>query len=333
MTSAADVTDLAWAHFPDRSLQSVEPIQQGFNNVIFEVEFEDRTVVVKTRDSSSQSRFASGVHVTSYLAASDRVPVPEVLLYDPSREQVPFAYVVLEHAGQNRYDEYHEMRLDRREGIVSELGTVLRGIHRTDRTDASRPHYGIVGGEFTWWQVFESLLDEHLDALTGTIFADMTTTVADARSPIRTCVPDDVVPRLLHGDFRMGNVLFRGDDVSAVIDWEESLAGHVEFDIVNAEVNLVNRFEDPVANELRERFYEGYGATFDEGFVRRRRVYALCPLLEAMSAFDIWGADLPAQERTSIENRLRSQVKTLVDRLNSDEQSRQERLLDRKYCE
>jgi aminoglycoside phosphotransferase (APT) family kinase protein len=33
-------------------------------------------------------------------------------------------------------------------------------------------------------------------------------------------VPDDLPPVLVHGDFRLGNVLFAGDRATAVVDWE-----------------------------------------------------------------------------------------------------------------
>ena len=33
-------------------------------------------------------------------------------------------------------------------------------------------------------------------------------------------VPDDLAPVLVHGDFRLGNVLFAGERPGAVVDWE-----------------------------------------------------------------------------------------------------------------
>ncbi|MGY0541474.1 phosphotransferase family protein [Nocardioides sp. YJ-D4] len=34
------------------------------------------------------------------------------------------------------------------------------------------------------------------------------------------CAPRDIYPRLLHGDYRLANMLFSGADLEAVIDWE-----------------------------------------------------------------------------------------------------------------
>jgi aminoglycoside phosphotransferase (APT) family kinase protein len=45
------------------------------------------------------------------------------------------------------------------------------------------------------------------------------------------CEALDVAPALYHGDFRVGNAVFRGGDVAALLDWERAMVGHPLHDI------------------------------------------------------------------------------------------------------
>jgi aminoglycoside phosphotransferase (APT) family kinase protein len=45
-------------------------------------------------------------------------------------------------------------------------------------------------------------------------------------------------PRLLHGDFWPGNVIWRGDDIVAVIDWEDAALGDPLADVATTRLDL-----------------------------------------------------------------------------------------------
>lgn len=335
MTTEDEIETIVRANFPDRRVRNVTRTSRGFKNEAFDVELDGTSVVVKVCTGSDERRFRNGVHVCNLLGANTSIPVAEILTYDTSRELVPDPYFVAENAGESRYDEYDEMPLATRSAVVSELGAILGRIHDTFGFDSSGPDFGGSQDEKRWVDVFESTLEEHRSALADTAFEGVAQRVASELPVILDRVPSRVEPRLLHGDYRIGNVVFRGEEVSAVVDWEETMAGHAAFDVANAELNLVNRFTDEeVTNELTRHFYRGYTETrtLDERFVERRRAYRLCPLLEAMSAFDVWGSELPDDERSRTENRLREQVNEALDRLTDDELLPREQYLYETVC-
>lgn len=56
--------------------------------------------------------------------------------------------------------------------------------------------------------------------LLSTVDPDIAPGHEDVFGRLMAALPDPVPPALLHGDYRLGNMLFDGDRLSAVIDWE-----------------------------------------------------------------------------------------------------------------
>lgn len=55
--------------------------------------------------------------------------------------------------------------------------------------------------------------------------------VEEAYAWVRSREPEPVAPRLVHGDYRIGNCLLDGGRISAVIDWELAYVGDPRFDL------------------------------------------------------------------------------------------------------
>jgi aminoglycoside phosphotransferase (APT) family kinase protein len=81
-------------------------------------------------------------------------------------------------------------------------------------------------------------------------------------------VPDDLPPVLVHGDFRLGNILARGATVTAVIDWEIWTVGDPRVDVgwflTNADPETYRRQTRyvgllPSARDLSEIYTEALG--------------------------------------------------------------------------
>lgn len=59
----------------------------------------------------------------------------------------------------------------------------------------------------------------------------------------RLCPPDSQPPRLVHGDYRVGNVIVRAGEVAAVLDWELTALGHPLADLAYLINTWVSRDE------------------------------------------------------------------------------------------
>lgn len=59
----------------------------------------------------------------------------------------------------------------------------------------------------------------------------LTTGAADLYNRLMSAVPEPLPPRIVHGDYRLGNILCTGDSVAAVVDWEIWSVGDPRVDL------------------------------------------------------------------------------------------------------
>lgn len=80
-----------------------------------------------------------------------------------------------------------------------------------------------------------------------------------------------VTPRLLHMDLHRGNILIQDGDISGILDVEESIIGHNEYDLMRTELAHLQG-QDPA---FADAFFTAYGrhVRLDEGYEERRRYY------------------------------------------------------------
>ncbi|MGY4741814.1 phosphotransferase family protein [Streptomyces sp. ATMOS53] len=149
--------------------------------------------------------------------AGSPVPVPGVVALDES-EPAWFAMEFVD--GEAIEPVLDEHRLD--PGLcrtrMSALADVLRDLHGTTTTSAAEPLDP--AGELDRWSrtmravppELRSGADEVMDALASRI-------------------PAGIPPTLIHGDFRLGNVLCQGARPAAVVDWEIWAYGDPRIDL------------------------------------------------------------------------------------------------------
>jgi Ser/Thr protein kinase RdoA (MazF antagonist) len=120
--------------------------------------------------------------------------------------------------------------------------------------------------------------------------------------------PEAFDPVLCHGDFSPDNVVFEGDEVVGVLDFDRSRAGHRQRDLAHA----ANAFwmHDPGADwEIRETLYEGYREAADPGggFVANEPLYRVETLSGAIAGM-VEATGLSADEREFYDGRIRVAV-------------------------
>lgn len=94
---------------------------------------------------------------------------------------------------------------------------------------------------------------------------------------------------LLHGDFWPGNLLWQGERLAAVIDWEDACFGDPQVDLGPARLELLWAWGD----EAKERFTDGYAAATGRA-LDDLPLYDLWTALRALLRMPGWG--LPVQE-------------------------------------
>jgi len=121
-------------------------------------------------------------------------------------------------------------------------------------------------------------------------------------------LPTAVDPVLCHGDYSPDNVMFDGDRVVGVLDFDRARAGRAEWDLAMAASAFW--MHDPTADwDVRAAFYDGYRATrpVANAFERREplfRAVTLATLVAGMLELDA----LSEYEHDFYEARLRATV-------------------------
>jgi aminoglycoside phosphotransferase (APT) family kinase protein len=224
----------AWQ--PGATILAVEPMQSGASSLTFLARIDggrhstDRVVVkvappgvppVLNRDVLRQARM---------LAALDRAPdvrVPEVLFDDAGAPpDVPPLFTMTFVEGES-----FEPIVDETDafppapwitGRAVEAARMLGALHRLHPGDMSlgdEPVTGLDREVERWLELFRTV-DESLNQR-----------AEECGEQLVARMPEEMGAAVLHGDYRLGNMLCRADRVEAVIDWEIWALGDPRIDV------------------------------------------------------------------------------------------------------
>ncbi|CAN5636405.1 phosphotransferase family protein [soil metagenome] len=161
------------------------------------------------------------------LAGTEGFPVPPVLFTDPGRPpEVPplFAMGLLPGESYEALLDVTE-RPPTPEVAAERMRVAARALARLQSQDPAA--YGL-GAEPV------STVRDELDRwvrLFETVDADIAPGWADLAHRLAARIPEPIAPALLHGDYRVANMLFVGDRLEAVIDWEIWSVGDPRADV------------------------------------------------------------------------------------------------------
>jgi aminoglycoside phosphotransferase (APT) family kinase protein len=150
------------------------------------------------------------------------VPVPRVLALCEDAGVIGSVFYVMDHvAGHTHVDpSLPDETPARRHAIMVRMARVLAAIHDTDLSAIGLTDYGPAGDYYA--RQFGRWVKQYRASATEEI-ADMEALI-DWLGTHRP--PDDGQRTLVHGDYRIDNLLFDGTRVAAVLDWELSTLGH-----------------------------------------------------------------------------------------------------------
>ena len=139
-----------------------------------------------------------------------------------------------------------------------------------------------------------------------TKFSDLAEPIAAWFAGHDGLLDDTITPRILHMDLHRSNILVSAEQITGIVDVEESVIGHNEYDLMRLELAHFGDGEDA----LREAFFHGYGAhmTLDTGYDRRRPFYEMSRMLVGLRCLALFGSSGPEETR-----RVRTRVYELLD--------------------
>jgi aminoglycoside phosphotransferase (APT) family kinase protein len=260
------VTDLEERLAPLR-IAAVRPLAGGASSLTFTGTIAgERRVVIKVappgvvptlnRDVLRQARLLRALHGTA-------VAVPEVLWEDPGNPpEVPPLFVMSFVEGSS-LEPLFDLDGDEDEAVVAErmgnAARLLAAVHALEPEAIGLGDEPVLG------------LDEEIQRwsrLLETVDPALAPEWEGVASALRTCVPPAAPGAVVHGDFRLGNLLATGTDITAVVDWEIWTLGDARVDVgwflVNADPLTYRRNTRYAASlpstvELAEIYVEARG--------------------------------------------------------------------------
>lgn len=243
------VTLASDARWPGASITDLEPLHGGVSSLTFAARLTgaspsaQRVVIkvappglapVRNRDVLRQAR------VLRALAAAPDVRVPRVLLEDALLP--PF--FVMEYVPGEAYEPKKDLsaRPPDPPTVVARghgAARMLAHLHTPDPGELGLGNEPVIS------------LEEELQRW-GTLFStagdDLRGDESELFARLRATIPRPTPPRLLHGDYRMGNIQFDGPELTAVIDWEIWSVGDFRTDLA-----WLMTYSDPVQRFVLER--------------------------------------------------------------------------------
>ena len=211
--------------------------------------------------------------------AETSVPVPRMLALCETGDVTGAMFYLMEDVPGRVFDDPRLPDLDRpaRAVLYDEMNRVLAAIHAVDLAATGLAGFGASGDYFArqigrWSQQYRASETETVPAM------DRLIDWLDAHRP-----PDDGRRTLVHGDYRIDNLIFAGDAprCAAVLDWELSTLGHPFADLAA----LLMQWRMPPGPEGRglagiDRAAEGLpsDAAFLADYARRMGIDAMPPI-------------------------------------------------------
>jgi aminoglycoside phosphotransferase (APT) family kinase protein len=244
----ARVRGAARRRWPTAEVAALDPLTGGISSLTYATTLsatgeEDRRVVVKVappglepvrnRDVLRQARVMAAVH------GAPGVLVPDVLVTDDGSP--PFfvmAYVPGE-AYEPKWD------VSSAPPTPEVVGARARAAARMlARLQAIEP--GAVGIEDASLTLAEEV--QRWAALFATAGDDLRVGEPELCRALSARLPGGIAPRILHGDYRLGNMQFDGERLAAIIDWEIWSVGDPRTDLA-----WLMAFTDPVMRRAAQR--------------------------------------------------------------------------------
>jgi len=164
--------------------------------------------------------------VQQALQGSD-VPVARMHLLCQDQDVIGSTFYIMDEVAGRNFDDPRLPGLppQDRGGIMDEMNRVLAAIHQVDINAVGLGDYGPTGNYYRrqldrWSKQYQASQTENLPDMAAL------STWLDQNIPA-----DDGQRRLVHGDYRLDNLLFSNGKCVAVLDWELSTIGHPYADL------------------------------------------------------------------------------------------------------
>jgi aminoglycoside phosphotransferase (APT) family kinase protein len=211
---------------------TVEQFKGGQSNPTYKLRTPGRDYVMRSKPGPVAKLLPSAhaiereFRVMKALAGSE-VPVPQMLLLCEDETVIGRAFYVMECVqGRVLWNQaLPDMSAAERGAIYDEMNRVIAALHRVDPVAVGLADYGKPGNYFE--RQIGRWSKQYLASVTEPI-QEMDRLIEWLPAHIPPSARDESQPRIVHGDYRLDNLMFHPSEprILAVLDWELSTLGH-----------------------------------------------------------------------------------------------------------
>jgi aminoglycoside phosphotransferase (APT) family kinase protein len=280
-----------WAANGLGRIERIEPVKRGLNNRATVV---DDAYVIRfdVLDLKGVCRYVGEQLAYERLRAVG-LPAPEVVALDLSKTLIPYHYMILTKVdGRPLIDDWQDFSPAQQAKIGQTAGRYLAQMHAITLDGFGKLSRLATTPLPRWYDHVAEFFERYAGPLTEQGVLDNATYTRMCASVERLRPAFDMTSsgRLIHADYQFENLLHVDGRITAILDFEWSLAGDPAWDF-----RLDDQWEDDCPGSAAH-LYAGYTATRPLADDHRLRVW-LYKLLFHLDDLDMY-ADEPGQEAT-----------------------------------
>lgn len=233
--SESTLAKLIQKAFPERKLENLRELTEGYFNIAYEVSFDDGTASILkiaphptvTVMTYEQNIMESEVRSMRLVAQKTHVPVPRVEFYDPSCQWCSAPYFFMEKLkGESLSTRKSRLTPQEVNDVYSLVGSLTKEINQITNAYFGYPGLKKFQGE-NWYEVFYEMLKAvMMDAEKESIDLKISSReLLDLLDKDKNLFLEVVTPRLVHWDIWDGNIFIEDGRLTGIIDWERCLWG------------------------------------------------------------------------------------------------------------
>lgn len=213
-------------------VKEITELTEGYFNVAYRVELNDRIVILKVAPSpevevltSEKNIMWAEVDSMRMVREKTKVPVPEIFFYDDSREFLDRPYFFMEAlSGRNFLNIMKTMSEEEKAGVFRQAGQYTRELNQI--TGEKFGYYGQPDRQGDdWYEVFKQLI---LDAFSDLERKRIAVPVVKEKllamlEADKACFDEITIPKYIHWDIWAGNIFVEDGKVTGIIDFERAM--------------------------------------------------------------------------------------------------------------
>ncbi|RJQ18179.1 hypothetical protein C4573_00470 [Candidatus Woesearchaeota archaeon] len=231
--------------------------------------------------------------VLDFVKKHTKIPVPGVFLFDCIGKEIGYEYILMEKMqGDNLSKIYKKITKKKKEVYLDELANYVSQLRKFSfkkigsfqKNMRIGPHADISQGPFkTYAEYMAAVLDARIPLIQKNHrFKKYVSGMKKYRDRYITTYREPVKILLTHADLDLKNILVHNGHISAILDWEWSIAGPEDEEFYS--LYWIAGKDKPYFNARLKK----YGVTYPEGFKKRFTIFKVAFIAIALDKYKEW---------------------------------------------